>query len=55
MCHANNTLWAEEEVDERLVTKPVAPGGATGGVAVEAMTYVVRILPDIGREIVANL
>lgn len=42
MCHANNTLWAEEEVDERLVTRPVAPGGATGGVEFEAMNYVVR-------------
>jgi hypothetical protein len=41
MCHANNTLWAEDEVDERLVTKPVAPGGATGGVEFEAMNYVV--------------
>ena len=41
MCHANNTLWAVGEVDERLVEKPVAPGGATGGVEFEAMNYAV--------------
>ena len=47
MCHANNTLWAEEEVDERLVSKPVAPGGATGGVEFEAMNYVVRLFSPL--------
>jgi len=41
VCHAGNTLWAVDEVDERLVEKPVAPGGATGGVEFEAMNYVV--------------
>lgn len=41
MCHGSNTLWAADEVDERLVEKPVAPGGATGGVEFEAMNYVV--------------
>lgn len=41
MCHANNTLWAACQVDEALVEKPVAPGGATGGVEFEAMNYAV--------------
>jgi hypothetical protein len=41
MCHASNTLWELRDVDERLVEKPVAPGGATGGVEYEAMAYVV--------------
>jgi len=40
-CHGSNTLWALDEVDECLVEKPVAPGGATGGVEFEAMNYVV--------------
>ncbi|WWC89582.1 uncharacterized protein L201_004507 [Kwoniella dendrophila CBS 6074] len=40
MCHASNTLWDLSEVDESLVEKPVAPGGATGGVEFEAMNYV---------------
>ncbi|WVW83631.1 hypothetical protein I302_105652 [Kwoniella bestiolae CBS 10118] len=40
MCHASNTLWDISEVDENLVEKPVAPGGATGGVEFEAMNYV---------------
>lgn len=43
MCHASNTLWALEQVDESLVEKPVAPGGATGGVEFEAMNYVVSL------------
>lgn len=41
MCHGGNTLWALDQVDERSVEKPVAPGGATGGVEFEAMNYVV--------------
>lgn len=41
MCHGSNTLWALDEVDESLVERPVAPGGATGGVEFEAMNYVV--------------
>ncbi|WWC70431.1 uncharacterized protein I206_104382 [Kwoniella pini CBS 10737] len=40
MCHASNTLWDLSEVDENSVEKPVAPGGATGGVEFEAMNYV---------------
>lgn len=41
MCHANNTLWELDEVNEKIVERPVAPGGATGGVEFEAMGYVV--------------
>ncbi|RXK38918.1 hypothetical protein M231_03763 [Tremella mesenterica] len=40
MCHGSNTLWALDQVDESLAEKPVAPGGATGGVEFEAMGYV---------------
>lgn len=52
MCHGNNTLWAVDEIDESLVEKPVAPGGATGGVEFEAMNYAVSyrirygLIPD---------
>ncbi|EIW84307.1 hypothetical protein CONPUDRAFT_120069 [Coniophora puteana RWD-64-598 SS2] len=38
-CHPNNTLWNLGEVDEGRVEKPRAPGGMTGGVEFEAMTY----------------
>ncbi|WVR07273.1 hypothetical protein IAU60_004314 [Kwoniella sp. DSM 27419] len=40
MCHASNHLWNLDEVDESSVERPVAPGGATGGVEFEAMNYV---------------
>ncbi|OCF42760.1 hypothetical protein I317_03362 [Kwoniella heveanensis CBS 569] len=40
MCHASNALWNLDEVDDSLVERPVAPGGATGGVEFEAMNYV---------------
>ncbi|WWD17526.1 hypothetical protein CI109_101967 [Kwoniella shandongensis] len=40
MCHGSNTLWTLDEVDDTKVEKPVAPGGATGGVEFEAMNYV---------------
>ncbi|KAK8864175.1 hypothetical protein IAR55_001421 [Kwoniella newhampshirensis] len=40
MCHASNTLWSLNDVDESKVEKPIAPGGATGGVEFEAMNYV---------------
>jgi len=50
MCHANNTLWAVNEVDEALVEKPVAPGGATGGVEFEAMNYAVGGLQSARRD-----
>lgn len=42
MCHGTNTLWALDQVDEKSVERPVAPGGATGGVEFEAMNYVVN-------------
>ncbi|KZT02263.1 uncharacterized protein LAESUDRAFT_730448 [Laetiporus sulphureus 93-53] len=38
-CHPNNTIWILGEVDEGKVEKPRAPGGMTGGVEFEAMTY----------------
>ena len=44
MCHSSNTLWDIGEVDESLVERPVAPGGATGGVEFEAMNYAVSAM-----------
>lgn len=41
MCHGSNTLWRLSEVDVNAVERPVAPGGATGGVEFEAMGYAV--------------
>ena len=41
-CHPNNTIWLLSETDEGRVEKPRAPGGMTGGVEFEAMTYFVR-------------
>ncbi|GJE96199.1 hypothetical protein PsYK624_123930 [Phanerochaete sordida] len=38
-CHPNNTIWSLEETDEDKVEKPRAPGGMTGGVEFEAMSY----------------
>ncbi|KAF8656259.1 hypothetical protein AX16_002695 [Volvariella volvacea WC 439] len=38
-CHPNNTIWLLHETDEARVEKPRAPGGMTGGVEFEAMTY----------------
>jgi hypothetical protein len=43
-CHANNTIWALGSVDETKVEKPRAPGGMTGGVEFEAMTYMVKLM-----------
>lgn len=40
-CHPNNTIWNLEETDEGKVEKPRAPGGMTGGVEFEAMSYMV--------------
>jgi len=40
-CHPNNTIWNLSEVDEGKVEKPKAPGGMTGGVEFEAMSYFV--------------
>lgn len=38
-CHGKNTIWALDQVDEGMVQQPRAPGGMTGGVEFEAMTY----------------
>ncbi|KAH9957444.1 armadillo-type protein [Russula dissimulans] len=38
-CHPNNTIWVLSETDEARVEKPRAPGGMTGGVEFEAMSY----------------
>lgn len=43
-CHPNNTVWNLLDVDEAKVEKPKAPGGMTGGVEFEAMTYFVSSL-----------
>jgi hypothetical protein len=40
-CHPNNTLWNLNDTDEAKVEKPRAPGGMTGGVEFEAMSYFV--------------
>lgn len=40
-CHPNNTLWSLGDVDEGKVERPRAPGGMTGGVEFEAMSYMV--------------
>jgi hypothetical protein len=41
-CHGGNTIWVLAEVDDAKVEKPRAPGGMTGGVEFEAMTYMVN-------------
>ncbi|KAI0303580.1 armadillo-type protein [Multifurca ochricompacta] len=38
-CHPNNTIWVLADTDEARVEKPRAPGGMTGGVEFEAMSY----------------
>ncbi|KAI0255156.1 armadillo-type protein [Lactifluus subvellereus] len=38
-CHPNNTVWVLADADETRVEKPRAPGGMTGGVEFEAMSY----------------
>ncbi|KAI0687738.1 armadillo-type protein [Cytidiella melzeri] len=38
-CHPNNTIWNLDDTDENKVEKPRAPGGMTGGVEFEAMSY----------------
>ncbi|KAG7098442.1 hypothetical protein E1B28_000393 [Marasmius oreades] len=38
-CHPNNTIWLLAETDEGKVEKPRAPGGMTGGVEFEAISY----------------
>ncbi|KAG8681233.1 hypothetical protein FRC08_015771 [Ceratobasidium sp. 394] len=56
-CHPANTIWALARVDEEKVEKPRAPGGMTGGVEYEAMTYLtthLKLINAISR-IVADL
>lgn len=43
-CHPNNTIWSLPDTDEGRVEKPRAPGGMTGGVEFEAMSYLVSII-----------
>ena len=40
-CHPNNTIWNLPDTDVGRVEKPRAPGGMTGGVEFEAMSYLV--------------
>lgn len=40
-CHPSNTVWNLDDTDDRRVEKPRAPGGMTGGVEFEAMSYLV--------------
>jgi hypothetical protein len=40
-CHPQNTIWRLSETDIGLVEAPKAPGGMTGGVEYEAVTYMV--------------
>ena len=42
-CHPNNTIWVLSETDQGRVEKPRAPGGMTGGVEFEAMSYFVSL------------
>ena len=42
-CHPNNTIWVLSETSENSVEKPRAPGGMTGGVEFEAMSYFVSL------------
>lgn len=43
-CHPGNCIWRLEVTDEGRVERPRAPGGMTGGVEFEAMSYMVRCL-----------
>ncbi|KAH9944810.1 armadillo-type protein [Amylocystis lapponica] len=46
-CHNDNTIWNLDQTDEGKVEKPRAPGGMTGGVEFEAMTYLTTHLKFI--------
>jgi hypothetical protein len=46
-CHPNNTIWVLAETDETRVEKPRAPGGMTGGVEFEAMSYFVSVFREL--------
>ncbi|KDN40730.1 hypothetical protein RSAG8_07905, partial [Rhizoctonia solani AG-8 WAC10335] len=51
-CHPGNTIWLLSKVDEAKVERPRAPGGMTGGVEFEAMTYLtthLRLVNAISR------
>ncbi|CAE7176245.1 unnamed protein product [Rhizoctonia solani] len=51
-CHPGNTIWLLSKVDEAKVERPRAPGGMTGGVEFEAMTYLtthLRLINAIAR------
>ncbi|CAE6363606.1 unnamed protein product [Rhizoctonia solani] len=51
-CHPGNTIWALSRVDEAKVERPRAPGGMTGGVEYEAMTYLtthLRLVNAVSR------
>lgn len=51
-CHPNNTIWNLDETDEGKVERPRAPGGMTGGVEFEAMSYMTaqfRLLNAIAK------
>lgn len=50
-CHPNNTIWVLKETDEVRVEKPRAPGGMTGGVEFEAMSYFVSATQELLRKI----
>jgi len=53
-CHPSNTIWSLEEVDEARVERPRAPGGMTGGVEFEAMSYMtthLRLINAISKAV----
>lgn len=43
-CHPQNTIWSLRDTDVARVEAPRAPGGMTGGVEYEAVSYMARIL-----------
>jgi hypothetical protein len=47
LCRPNNTVWPLSKADEARVEKPRAPGGMTGGVEFEAMSYLVCLFSFI--------
>ncbi|QRV90145.1 GTPase-binding protein rid1 [Ceratobasidium sp. AG-Ba] len=51
-CHPQNTIWLLAKVDEVKVERPRAPGGMTGGVEFEAMSYLtmhLKLVNSISR------
>ncbi|KAI0027501.1 armadillo-type protein [Vararia minispora EC-137] len=56
-CHPNNAIWILAETDEGKVEKPKAPGGMTGGVEFEAMSYMTahfRLLNALAKAALDN-